>query len=224
MQIYNHVYSRLLRVVGGISLLAVLTKKILLFSNYIVYPTYLVVVMYGIFNLYIAYHRFKEIRRVLKSNELDIRNSPFDKFATVLGKSMLCVKGVCDYAPSLGTSIGYFAILDQILEAKGEGAVFIPALAKMLPIGNTEAQKELLEYKNKLKELSTIKAKFEDLNNESKLINELVSARFEGEKLFSDNDMEVLKQGFKNQEQLLTKDRDKLLEYCKNYVNNSRKS
>jgi hypothetical protein len=55
--------------------------------------------------------------KVLKSDDLDVRNSPLDRFATIAAKIILCRKGLCD-AP-VGVVFGGMAGIDELRKAKG---------------------------------------------------------------------------------------------------------
>jgi|SRR5882757_1809827 len=83
---------RLLRVIGGLSFLTLLGRGYYLVDNqskvgientYITlglfYLSFLFATLFFIYHIYITYHRIKHIKLVLKSGELDIRNSPLDK-------------------------------------------------------------------------------------------------------------------------------------------------
>ena len=78
--------------------------------------------------------------RVFKKKELEVRNSPLDRFATMAGKLIFCAKGACDSAVPIGTAVGLMAGMDQLLEAKGREAIFFPFLAEVL-LPNSENQK-----------------------------------------------------------------------------------
>ena len=67
---------RILRVLGGLSTLFLITDRVQQYSL----PTYYYVIamiitfMFFIYHMYITYHRIKHIRYLLKSDKLDIRN------------------------------------------------------------------------------------------------------------------------------------------------------
>jgi len=71
---------------------------------------------------------------LLKSGELDIRNSPLDKYASMLGRVLLCAKGVCDSANPIGVGLGLILGADQVLKDcyAGREAFFGPILGSGL--------------------------------------------------------------------------------------------
>lgn len=80
LQLQMHPLIRIFRVLGGISLLLVLSKKIFVYNLYILYIVFLITILYGIYITFINYHRYKHIYKILKDKkELEIRNSPLDR-------------------------------------------------------------------------------------------------------------------------------------------------
>ena len=128
---------RILRVLGGISTLYLLSNKS---SNYNVFFLYLAIffsVTFFIYNSYISVHRVRFMYRTLKSDKLDIRNSPLDHLARLSARLLLCAKGVCDQAQPVGVAMGIMLGVDTALEKADHKAIFGPilgaALKTMLP-------------------------------------------------------------------------------------------
>jgi hypothetical protein len=70
--------------------------------------------------------------KVLKngnSKGLEIRNSPFDRFATIV--SRIIFKGN-EGMSNVGVGLGYFMIAGLIKEAKGKNSIFMPFLYVVL--------------------------------------------------------------------------------------------
>ena len=72
---------RIFRVIGGLSLLSLLGRGYISFELSplaigLFYLSYFLAVLFFIYHIYISYHRFKHIKLILKSGDLDIRNSP----------------------------------------------------------------------------------------------------------------------------------------------------
>jgi hypothetical protein len=65
---------RIFRVIGGISTLSLLTKKINSFHYFFLYLAVFICILYSIYQFYIAFYRIKHIIYLLKSEELDIKN------------------------------------------------------------------------------------------------------------------------------------------------------
>lgn len=106
IELTNHPLVRILRFLGGLSILLVLTHRLeILTGNYYLFA--LVTCLFFIFifllyHIYITYHRFIHIYKSIKSGKLDIRNSPFDRFSTSFSKAFLCAKGLCDTVAPVG--------------------------------------------------------------------------------------------------------------------------
>lgn len=91
----NNPIIRILRVLGGISILLILTHR--LFGNGLLYFTALVLctvlaIIFSFYLIFLTYHRIKHMIKVLKSDELDVRNSPLDKLASIAARIILCSK------------------------------------------------------------------------------------------------------------------------------------
>nr|AKM22541.1 hypothetical protein [Cordyceps militaris]AKM22560.1 hypothetical protein [Cordyceps militaris]AKM22571.1 hypothetical protein [Cordyceps militaris]AKM22632.1 hypothetical protein [Cordyceps militaris]AKM22648.1 hypothetical protein [Cordyceps militaris] len=80
LKIHNNFITRIFRILGGISILLILTHRLEYLGEGLLYPTALVLctvlaLFFGLYLIFITYHRFKYIIKILKSDELDIRNS-----------------------------------------------------------------------------------------------------------------------------------------------------
>lgn len=94
--------------------------------------------------------------KTLKSDKLDIKNSPVDRFSTIALKVLWCIKGSLDQLPHIGLGLSIGAVTDQILENSRREPIFMPFLGNMLnkmigidTVGNIytkrrQAYKELL--------------------------------------------------------------------------------
>jgi hypothetical protein len=157
------------------------------------------------------YHRIKHIYKLLKNNELDVYNSPFDRFATYAARLILCSKGLCDLAAPVGVTFGTMAGMDELRKLKGLEPIFLPFIADVLfPRSDQEAiyrdQRKLTANLfqngagNKFyeEELKIVKA-LEDNNYLD--MNEANSWRSEvlkNKSLLEDNGTELQKQVMKN--------------------------
>jgi hypothetical protein len=80
---------------------------------------YLIAISFFIYHLYISYYRFKHIKYLFKSGALDVRNSPLDKYASMLVRVLACAKGACDAATPIGLGLGLMLGADQTLKEVG---------------------------------------------------------------------------------------------------------
>ena len=68
----------------------------------------------------------------MKSDKLDIKNSPLDHLARLSARVLLCAKGVCDQAQPLGVAMGILLGVDTALEKADQKAIFGPLLGSAL--------------------------------------------------------------------------------------------
>jgi hypothetical protein len=205
-----HPLIRIFRVIGGISILLILTKRVNYFNSFVLYLVVLISIFYTFYILYISYYRLRHIYKIMKSKDLEIRNSPLDKFATLASKLIFCVKGACDTAVPLGVALGVMAGFDTILEHKGKEPIFLPFIAE-ITLPDSEEQKIYKERKNLLKDIKEIDSKYKQLYEDSSILKSL-----EDSKLFSDQDITTIREEFKNQENIMFIKKEVLLEELKN--------
>lgn len=74
MKLHLHPLIRILRFLGGLSLILILTKEITYFPLLYLYLALLISIMYSIYTTYITYFRIKHIIFLLKSGDLEIRD------------------------------------------------------------------------------------------------------------------------------------------------------
>ena len=79
INIQQHVFCRILRVLGGISLLIIFSNKLpTLFSGSLYYTSLyislLLSILFFIYHLFISYHKIKHIYKLLNSDKLNIHN------------------------------------------------------------------------------------------------------------------------------------------------------
>jgi hypothetical protein len=121
LEFQNKPLIRVFRVIGGLSFLTILGRGYtsfklspLLFVLFIL--IYFFAILFFIYHIYISYHRLKHIKYLFKSGALDIRNSPLDKYASMLVRVLACAKGVCDTATPIGLGLGLMLGADQTLK------------------------------------------------------------------------------------------------------------
>jgi cytochrome c oxidase subunit 2 len=193
IKLQSHFLIRIFRVLGGISLLLVLSKKVQLLPNILLYIVVLIVFLFLIYHMYITIHRVIHIRYLFKSGKLDVRNSPLSKLASMFARVAVCLKGTCDAAVPIGTGLGIFAGFDMVLEASGNEAIFIPAMGSAVgkAIGSKTALELYIEKKAIYRELATV----EKLNQVWKENLEFTKLFSESD-LFTDEDRKVIAESF----------------------------
>lgn len=148
---------RLIRVIGGLSFITLLAVKRDYFELHwiLLYLSFFFAIIFFIYHIYISIHKYKYIKLLLKSDKLDIRNSPLDKYASMIVRVLICAKGVCDSASPIGLGLGLMLGADQVLKDGGNEAFFGPILGsglnKILPTSELQHWKDAyLEATNNL--------------------------------------------------------------------------
>lgn len=88
--------------------------------------------MFLIYQFLLLIYRIINIFKILKSDRLNIRNSPLNKFATVFTKGLLCVKGACEKGIFAGTLLGTGIAFDWALESANKEKVFGPLVGNFV--------------------------------------------------------------------------------------------
>jgi tellurite resistance protein TehA-like permease len=84
IKLNNNPIIRFFKVLGGISILLILTKMLdylgdsLLYFYVLVFCTILAI-LFSMYHIFLTYHRIKHIIKVLKSDELNVRKYPLDR-------------------------------------------------------------------------------------------------------------------------------------------------
>ena len=93
--------------------------------------------MFFIYNTYLSYHRAKQVYTLRKNGELEVRNSPLDRYTTPIAKVIICARSAFDHVPHIGGGLGFMLGMDQILKESGRDPFFGPligqGLNKVLP-------------------------------------------------------------------------------------------
>ena len=121
---------RIFRVIGGLSVITVLLKKHLLLLLPLQYLILLIAFIHISYFVIINLLKvFYGIYKVWKG-DLNVRNSPLDRFASLGSNLLYCWKVGC-YLASSGVSLaGASVVADTILEAGGQEKIFTPLLGK----------------------------------------------------------------------------------------------
>lgn len=69
---------RILRVIGGFSCLSLLGRSFIKIEGVLLFVAIFFTFLFLIYHLYLLKNRYDNIKKVLNSDELDVRNSPFD--------------------------------------------------------------------------------------------------------------------------------------------------
>lgn len=127
LKLQLHPVIRVLRVVGGLSTLLLITDRVRDYSLpiYVYIIAIVVSIVFLIYHIYITYYRIIHMYKVLKSDQLNIRNSPLHRVASLCSKLIFCAKGACDAVAPVGVTLGIMGGIDGIRQSKGLKPVFI---------------------------------------------------------------------------------------------------
>lgn len=203
LKLQMHPLIRILRVLGGISTVLILTKKSLLLPNFFLYIFFLFTIMFFIYHSIISYYRITYMYKVLKSDKLDVKNSPVDRLSTIAVKVLWCIKGSCDHLPHLGLGLSIGAATDQILESSGHKPIFMPFLGSMLNkvIGNETVHDLYRQRKEAYKELLNLDEREKLLKADKKDLDALLKSGF-----LNEEDKKVIAKDFwENTEEIKNK-------------------
>lgn len=140
------------RVLGGISILLILTHRLHYLGDGLLYFSALALCtvlafLFSLYLIFLTYHRIKHMIKILNSDDLDVRNSPLDRFASIAARIILCSKGFCETAALVGVVFGGMAGVDELRKAKGLEPMFLPKSADwILPDSDTDKQIKQMRY------------------------------------------------------------------------------
>jgi hypothetical protein len=130
---YSHIFVRILRFIGGLSFLLVVTKLSLILPGFLhlflailasIQITQIILILiikffYGIYTL------------IYKKEKFEIRNSPLNRYASLISQALYCLKIGC---AATGAGAGFIAggaAYDSVLEESGRDRVFLPFMAQI---------------------------------------------------------------------------------------------
>lgn len=165
VNIHNHPFVRIFRVVGGISIITVLSNKHLFlflpFKFIVLFLALLHFIYISSISIIKLWYGFK----TLKSDKLNVRNSPLDHLASATGKLLYCWKFGCQ-AGSAGLGlVGTSFMIDSMLEAGNHNKVFTPLIGKGVKfvVGGTPADNILSQLNKNLSQMEETKKRIEEI-------------------------------------------------------------
>jgi len=146
--------------------------------------------------------------KILKSDKLDVKNSPLDRLTTIVVKTLWCIKGSCEHLPHLGLGLSLGAATDQILENSGQKPIFMPFLGSMLKklIGNETIESIYIKRKEAYKELLKLDNNEKLLLEDKKSLEALMKSGF-----LTEEDKKILAKDFWESTEKIKTKREKIL-------------
>lgn len=136
---YNHIFTRIFRFIGGLSVLVTLTKSFnyahLYFNDFI--SEIINISTITLASIFIIFHIIINIIKIVygiyllkkKPETFEIRNSPLNLFASQIAKILYCVKIGCVATGSTAAVVAGGITFDTIIEKSGRDPIFIPMMA-----------------------------------------------------------------------------------------------
>lgn len=184
------IYIRIFRFLGGISFLFILSKQYLNYNFYLLYVCFFFSFLFTIYHIIITYYRCIHTIKVLRSGELDIRNSPLDRLASLAARAILCTKSICDSAQPVGLGLGLMLSTDEVLKHANREPIFGPFLGAILNHVLPETQKSLINTSKDISEaLNNL-----DLNGQEILSIESIIEKFKASSAKGDISFEDFKE------------------------------
>jgi hypothetical protein len=144
-----HPITRIFRISGGLSTGALIGNKFINFPIFILFLALIWTFIFLIYTLVISYFRTKHIYKLLKSDELDIRNSPLDKFSSLCVRVLFCLKVGFKFTAPFALVLGIMLITDQILEIANINPLFSPLIKgifdSILPVNQSITDLQLIK-------------------------------------------------------------------------------
>lgn len=208
LKIQSNPLIRILRVLGGLSIIILLGNRKLDYSLhiYIIYLLLFIGFLFLVYHIIISYYRLKNIFKILTSEDLDIRNSPFDRLATLVAKAVFCAKGACETAQPVALSLGLMLGADEVIKAGGRDPIFAPFLASILiPVESPTARTVRLLNKS----IAELNQNSEDRSLVDTLTQSFRSAQIRGG--LTPSEHEELRQQLKERAKELDDNRDTII-------------
>lgn len=111
-------------------------------------------------------------------------------------------RGSCEVAAGSGEVLGIFTGIDTLFEHKGKDPIFMPFIADFI-LPDSQMETQFKDKKTFFKDLSKIDKIFNNLKDDNETV-----ALFENSKLFTEDDINFMKEGLQKQEQFLLEKND----------------
>jgi len=182
---HNHPLTRIFRVLGGLSILLVLSGSQMIKESIFFYPIFILAFFQFIYIIIINLIKFFYIVYLWKNNKFQVRNSPLNRIASFSASLIGCIKGTCVLGLSGGTALGMGLGIDELLLNHGREPIFRNVLGKGLDqalngIGIENPNKDITNMDNDLKTLKYRYGKLKNLSDDLKeldLISEQVGVK-----------------------------------------------
>ena len=171
---HNHPLVRILRVIGGISIILFLSSPKWIGNSYLYWIIFTLAMMHFLYITSISFIKIYYIIHLWRNKKLEVRNSPLDEVASLTFKLAACIKGACVTGGASATVLGLGFGADKLLEEAGSAPFFKKAVGNQL--GNIlasfgyQGNNEYLELQRRMLEVKQRTSNMDELN---KIISEI---------------------------------------------------
>jgi len=118
LKLQLHPFIRIFKLLGGISILIILTKVYEKCNISVLYISIILSILYIKYNTYLNYYRIKHIYSSIKKGDLDVNKNPLYKYASLFSKLIFGLKGFCKVATGCGVTLGIFTEIETLFNIK----------------------------------------------------------------------------------------------------------
>ena len=130
IELNNNPLIRIMRFLGGVSIFMIITHKY--GYSIILYINIFLTLIFGLYHFYLTYYRFKHIYKLIKNGDLNVRNSPLDKLASIASNILMCFKGSCDVVSPLATPLALMLGIEAALRDADKQPIFSPIFSMII--------------------------------------------------------------------------------------------
>lgn len=168
---HNNPLTRIFRVLGGVSILLLLSGSTVVKQSILSYIIVPMAFLQFIYIIVINLIKFIYIIYLWRNNKFQVRNSPLDRIATFTASLIGCIKGTCVLGLSGGTALGMGLGIDELLIQYGREPIFRTTLGKGLDkglntLGFENPNKDITNIDGNIKSLKYRYSKLTDLNKD----------------------------------------------------------
>ena len=168
---HNNPLTRIFRVLGGISILLLLSGSTVAKQSILSYIIVPMAFLQFIYIIVINLIKFIYIIYLWINNKFQVRNSPLDRIATFSANLIGCIKGTCVLGLSGGTALGMGLGIDELLIQHGREPIFRNVLGQGLDkglntLGFENPNKDITNIDGNIKSLKYRYTRLSDLNKD----------------------------------------------------------
>jgi hypothetical protein len=150
---------------------------------------------------------------LLKTDVFDVRNSPLDRFSTVIGKLIACSKGACDFGGAGLACLAGLYTIDNIMKDIGLEPIFLPYLKSLTNPSNSEEDPSVVSDRNNkilIENLKELHNRVKEVRGEEEVMRSMFKDNF-----INKDDWGDLLTDFKQRVSVIEGKKESLLEQIK---------